>query len=70
MSSEREHDPCALCGRFKRKDEEQAQRGYAWCSGYERYVHATGHPTPLFKEASAYELAERRAFLEKHKEAA
>lgn len=69
MSSS-EHDPCALCRRFKRKDEEQARRGYGWCLGYERFVHATAHPTPLFKPAPDGERAEREAFLEKHREAA
>ena len=70
MSSAHEHDPCAMCAKFVRKDKEQAARGYGWCLGYERYVHATGSPTVLFKPAMADQLGERGTFLEQHQDAA
>lgn len=65
----REHEPCALCARFTRQGHAaEAANGRGWCVGYERYVHATGAPTPLFKPAPADQIAEREAFLEQYKE--
>lgn len=57
---------CGLCARFSRKDQEQAERGFGWCSGYERYVHCTNPPDVLFNPAQRGQLSERRAFIEKH----
>lgn len=60
------HEPCAMCARFTRKDEQQAAAGNGWCLGYERYVRADAHPTVLFKAAPAGQVNERRAFLAQH----
>lgn len=72
MSSAREDgECCGICARFTRQGHDQeAVRGCGWCVGYERYVHANNPPTVLFKPAPAGQMEERRAFLEKHREAA
>jgi hypothetical protein len=62
-------DPCAMCARFTTKGhEQQASMGLGFCVGYEVYVRADAPPTVLFKPAPAGQIAERRAFLEQHKE--
>lgn len=61
-----DHVPCALCGRFVRKDEQQEAMGLGWCLGYERYVRADAPPTVLFKPAPAGQVSERRAYLAQH----
>lgn len=58
---------CGLCARFSRKEQAQTEQGNGWCSGYERYVHCTTHPTVLFIPATRGQWPERRAFIEKHK---
>jgi len=72
MSSAREDgECCGMCGRFTRQGHaREAKQGRGWCVGYERYVHATGAPTVLFKPVSADQAGERREFLGKHREAA
>jgi hypothetical protein len=59
---------CGLCENFVLNNRAQANEGNGWCSGYERYVHATSHPTVLFNPAQRGQMPERRAFVEKHKE--
>lgn len=56
---------CGLCERFTLKSREQATQGNGWCSGYDRFVHCTTHPTVLFIPAQRGQLPERRAFIEK-----
>lgn len=63
----RDHEPCAMCAKFTRQGHaEKAEQGFGWCVGYERYVHATGTPTVLFRLAPAGQVGERQAFLEQH----
>lgn len=64
-----EGECCALCARFTtRGHEQQAEHGLGYCTGYEVYVPADSHPTVLFKPAPVYQMGERRAFLEKHRQ--
>lgn len=71
MKSTRSHDPCAMCARFTTKGyAELAGKGRGYCSGYEREARPDGDPSVLFLPAPAGEVRARRAFLEKHREAA
>jgi hypothetical protein len=59
---------CALCAKFTTQGhEQQATMGLGYCTGYEVYVRGDSRATVLFKPART-DLAQRRAFLEKHKE--
>ena len=61
-----DHDPCAMCARFTRKDEQKAAEGLGWCVGYEENKRADAPPTVLFKPAPAGQVSERRAYLAQH----